>query len=341
MYGFIEIYKIKYGNNNMNEKIYDLAGIGSPLIDFTINVNESILDDLKFKKGQMHLIDENKSKEIFEKIKNYKIDKTPGGSAANTLAGLAILGGKGVLFGKVGNDSNAEYYIEETEKSGVKSKLKQHNSMTGHCITFITPDSERTFATHLGAALNFRKDDVDINEIQSSSILHLEGYLFELPEIREAVIYAIKNAKEHNVKISVDLADPGLILRIPDIIDDIVKNYADIVFVNETEAKAFTKKEREEALDIISSFCECAIVKLGEHGSLIKKDSKICNISVCKTQVVNTNGAGDMYAAGILYGIAKNIPIERAGRIASYVSSLVVSQVSTRLSKKIDVESIK
>jgi sugar/nucleoside kinase (ribokinase family) len=325
----------------MRKILYDVAGIGSPLIDFTIDVNDSVLDDLNLKKGQMHLIDENKSRETFEKIKNYKISKTPGGSAANTLAGLAILGGKGVLFGKVGNDPNAEFYITESEKGGVKSKLTQHNSMTGHCITFITPDSERTFATHLGAALNFRKEDVDTEEIKNSRILHLEGYLFELPELREAVIYAAKTAKDNNVKISVDLADPGLILRIPDIIDDVVKNYADIVFVNEAEAKAFTNKEKEEALDIIYSLCDVAIVKLGEQGSIIKKDLKTCHISVYKTNVVNTNGAGDMYAAGILYGLSKNIPIERAGRIASYASSLVVSQVGARLNKKIDVEKIK
>jgi sugar/nucleoside kinase (ribokinase family) len=325
----------------MNVKKYDLAGIGSPLIDFTVNVDDSVLKSINFKKGQMHLIDENKSKEIFDIIKEYKITRTPGGSAANTLAGLAILGGKGILFGKVGNDLNADFYIKETEKSGVKANLGRDNSMTGHCITFITPDSERTFATHLGAALNFRKADVDINEIQNSRILHLEGYLFELPEIREAVIYAAQKAKEHNVRISVDLADPGLILRIPDTINDIVTNLADIVFVNELEAKAFTKKEKEEALDIIYSFCDVAIVKLGDQGSLIKKDKKTCCVPVCKTEVVNTNGAGDMYAAGILYGIAKNIPIERAGRIASYVSSLVVSQVSTRLTQKINIENIK
>ncbi|MBN2401489.1 MAG: adenosine kinase [Spirochaetes bacterium] len=324
----------------MNKKINDIIGIGSPLIDFTIDVDDSVLSDLNLKKGQMHLIDENKSGEIFNKIKNYQINKTPGGSAANTLAGLAILGGNGVLFGKVGNDENAEFYIDETEKIGVKSRLRRHNSLTGHCITFITPDSERTFATHLGSALNFRKDDVDTDEIQSSRILHIEGYLLELPEIREAVIFAANSAKQNDVRISVDLADPGLILRIPDVIDDIVKNFADIVFVNEMEAMAFTNKEKEEALDIIYSHCDVAIVKLGDQGSLIKKDSKTCRISVCKTDVVNTNGAGDMYAAGILYGLAKNIPIERAGRIASYASSLVVSQVGARLSNKIYIDTI-
>ena len=143
----------------MMKKEYDAAGIGSPLVDFTIEVSDSVLDDLGLKKGQMHLIDEKKSRDIFSKVKDYKMDKTPGGSSANTLAGLAILGGKGVLFGKVGNDANADYYIDETGKSGIKSRLLRHNSMTGHAITLVTPDFGRTFATHLGAAVHFRKEE--------------------------------------------------------------------------------------------------------------------------------------------------------------------------------------
>ncbi|MFH0974465.1 MAG: adenosine kinase [Spirochaetota bacterium] len=325
----------------MSKNNYDVAGIGSPLIDFTVNVDDALLGELGLKKGQMHLIDENKSKDIFLKLKNYKIDRTPGGSSANTLAGLALLGGKGVLFGTVGNDANAEFYIEETEKAGVKTMLSRNSSMTGHAITFITIDSERTFATHLGAALNFRKIDVAEHEIKASGILHIEGYLLELPEVREAVKYAMSIAKKNDVKISIDLADPGLIARIPDVIDDTVKNYADIVFVNEAEAKVYTRKEKEAALDAIYSSCDVAIVKLGEHGSLIKKDSTTYRIPAYKADVVNTNGAGDMYAAGILYGLSKNLPIEKAGKIASYAASLVVSQVSTRLSRKIDIESIK
>jgi sugar/nucleoside kinase (ribokinase family) len=326
---------------NMTKKIYDVIGIGSPLIDFTLNVNEDVLQLLDLKKGQMHLVDEIKSKEIFSKIADYKIEKTPGGSSANTLAGISILGGKGAFFGTVGNDSNADYYINETEKAGVKSMLVKDNSLTGHCITFITPDAERTFATHLGAAIRFRKVDVIKEEIINSNILHIEGFLFELPEVREAVIFAMETAKDNDVRISVDLADPGLICRIPEVISDVVKNYASIVFVNEVEAKAFTGKEEEEALDIIHSLCDIAVVKLGASGSLIKSEGKTCRIPVCKTDVINTNGAGDMYAAGVLYGISKNFSIERAGRIGSYVSSIVVSQVSTRLDKKIDIKNIK
>lgn len=325
----------------MQKKKFDVVGIGSPLIDFTINIGDEVLEELDFKKGHMHLIDEKKSKEIFDKIKNYKIEKTPGGSSANTLAGLAMLGGKGALFGKVGNDANADYYISETERAGIKANLGRHDSMTGHAITLITSDSERTFATHLGAALHFRKQDVSEDEIKSGNILHIEGYLLELPEIREAVIYAMEIAKKNNAKISIDLADPGLISRVFNVIEKIVKDYADIVFVNEFEAKAFTGKEEEEALKIIQSMCEIAVVKLGGSGSLIQKDRVTYRIPAYKTDVVNTNGAGDMYAAGVLYGIAKNLPIDKAGKIGSYASSLVVSQVSTRLAKKINIKKIR
>lgn len=324
----------------MMDIIYHAAGIGSPLLDFTVNVEDSVLAGLGLTKGHMHLVDAEKSREIFMHLKGYKIDTTPGGSAANTLAGIAALGGSAILFGKVGNDSNADFYINETEKAGVKSGLTRHDSMTGHAITLITPDSERTFATHLGAALHFRKDDVSPDEIKRSKVLHVEGYLLELPPVREAALYAMDIAKKNKVKVSVDLADPGLISRIPDVIRDVVKNYTDIVFVNEHEAKALTGMEDEEALHIIYSMCGAAVVKLGERGSLIKIDDRVYRIPVCKTDVVNTNGAGDMYAAGVLYGLAKGLPVDKAGRIGSYTSSKVVSQVGARLKCKINISEI-
>jgi sugar/nucleoside kinase (ribokinase family) len=325
----------------MTEKIYDVAGIGSPLVDYTIEVDDSILQKLQLSKGQMNLIDEDKSRDIFSALKNFRIDRTPGGSSSNTLSGLSVFGGKGVLFGKVGNDADADFYISETEKSGVKSGLSHHNSMTGHAITFITPDSERPFATHLGAALQIRKNDISEVEVSSSRILHLEGYLFEMPEIREAAIHAMDIAKKNNVKISIDLADPGLIGRIPDILRTVVNDYADIVFANEFEANAMTGKDGEEALNVIAASCETAIVKLGAIGSLIKHNNVIYRIPAYKADVINTNGAGDMYASGLLYGISRNIPMDKSGRIASYASSLVVAQTSTRLNKKIDIDEIK
>ncbi|MDY6933732.1 MAG: adenosine kinase [Spirochaetota bacterium] len=331
---------VQESESNSGKADYDVVGIGSPLLDFTIEVDKAVLDEIGLKRGQMHLVDENRSMQILQRLNGYPMKTTPGGSSANTLAGIANFGGRCILFGKVGNDTHGELYIRENEKAGVRTRLNKHEAMTGHAITLITPDSERTFATHLGAAIHFVKEDVFEDDIKGSKILHIEGYLLELPEVREAVVHAMRIAKENNVIISIDLGDASLVDRIKDVFNSIVDEFADIVFVNEDEAKAFTGVEEKEALDMIYSMCDIAVVKLGADGSMIKRDNKIYNISANRVGVVNTNGAGDMYAAGILYGVANDLPIDRAGRIASYASSLVVSQVSARLNNKVNIDQI-
>ncbi len=140
---------------------YDVMGIGSALLDFTVNVPDGFLKDAGFRKGEMHLIDKERSIEIHSLIKDFEKEITPGGSSANTMAGIHNFGGKSIFNGRAGRDSYGALYIRETEKAGVRScVVKDENTTTGHAITFITPDSERTFATHLGAALNFHSDDV-------------------------------------------------------------------------------------------------------------------------------------------------------------------------------------
>jgi sugar/nucleoside kinase (ribokinase family) len=212
--------------------------------------------------------------------------------------------------------------------------------MTGHAITFITPDSERTFATHLGAAIELSADEIDYSVIEKSSILHLEGYLFEPENLREVCYRSMKSAKENGVLISIDLADPGLVGRIKDVFVDVAKNYADIIFVNEEEAAAFTGVRDKEALEVLSGYSSTVVVKLGAGGSLIKYDNKIVSIDVVKTEVVNTNGAGDMYAAGFLYGLTSGKSIEDSGKIASYSASLAVASSGARVEGKVDLKGI-
>ena len=155
-------------------KRYDVAGIGSPLLDFIFEVEEGVLAEMDLKKGQMHLIDEEKSKEILKKLEKYNVKTAPGGSAANTLAGVSILGGRSVFLEKIGKDKHGDIYLQRTQEDGVHAKLTKHEkAITGHAITFITPDSERTFATHLGASLHFRKEDVFEDEIKTSKILNI------------------------------------------------------------------------------------------------------------------------------------------------------------------------
>jgi len=315
-------------------KKYDVVGIGSPLLDFIVEVDENILAEINLKKGQMHLIDERESRNILKRLEKHKVKIAPGGSSANTLAGVSALGGSAVFLGKIGNDKHGDIYEQRTTEDGVNSKLSKHDSAkTGHSITFITPDSERSFATHLGAALHLRKEDVFESDIKDSKILHIEGYQLEDVKTKAACLHAMKIAKNNKVKVSIDLSDPGLIGRNLNELKNIVKEFADIVFVNETEAEAFTGEKEEKALHKIYDMCEIAIVKLGDNGSLIKADNMLYRIPVYKTNVVNKNGAGDMYAAGIIYGLANKINIEKAGNIAAYAAAKVVSSKGARLEK--------
>lgn len=324
----------------LKKTVYDLTGIGSALLDFMVEVDDDFLLSLGLKKGEMHLIDAERSREIFNLIKGRKIHVAPGGSSANTIAGMAMIGGRSAFIGRVADDEYGKIYINETVKAGVKSFIVAAGGMTGHAITFITPDSERTFATHLGAAVELSADEIDYSVIENSTILHLEGYLFEPENLREVCYRSMKKAKESGALVSVDLADPALIGRIKGHFVDVLEKYADIIFVNEEEAAAFTGFRDRSAIEVLSGYSSIAAVKLGARGSLIKSEGVLVNIDAVKTEVVNTNGAGDMYAAGLLYGIVSGKSIELSGKIASYVASLAVASAGARVETKIDLKGI-
>lgn len=315
----------------------DVVGIGSALMDFTVEADERLLERLGLKKGNMHLIDEERSREILGILSSHTMVKTPGGSAANTVAGVAAMGGKAVFMGTIGSDPFGELYREESEKTGLVTRLARHDRLTGFAITFITPDSERTFATHLGAALHFTRDNVIAGDIRGSKILHIEGYLLEPPDLRDACVHAMELARGAGARVSVDLADPSLVSRCLADLRDIVREYADIVCANEDEASSFTGQGGEEALNGLSRFAPLAVVKLGPQGSMLKAGGEVFRIPAYPVSVVNTNGAGDMYAAGLLFGISQGFPIDRAGRLGSYAASRVVAQVGARLGERLDI----
>ena len=324
----------------LKKSVYDVTGIGSALLDFMVEVDDAFISSLGLKKGEMQLVDAERSREIFNLLKSMKIHVAPGGSCANTIAGMAMMGGKGSFIGRVASDDYGKTYVDKTVEAGVTSFISKGTGMTGHAITFITPDSERTFATHLGAAIELSAGEIDYSVIENSSILHLEGYLFEPENLRDVCYRSMKRAKESGTLISVDLADPALVGRIKDVFTDVAEKYADIIFVNEEEAAAFTGTREHEALKVLSGFSEIAIVKLGAKGSMIKSGNEIVKIEVVETNVINTNGAGDMYAAGFLYGLSSGRSIEVSGKIASYAASLVVASAGARVESKINLKGI-
>jgi len=314
----------------------DVIGIGSPLLDIVINIEGKVLSELKIKKGSMNLISSEESRKILKKLENIKCKTELGGSASNTLSGLNSLGCQVSFLGVIGRDDYGKFYQDKMKEEGIISYLISHKKdLTGHSIILITPDGERTMLTHLGAALNFSKEHVRKDEIENSKVLHIEAYQLENPKIRLAILEAIKIAKKSGVLVSLDLSDVGLIQRNKLLFDQVVKDHINIVFANEEEAIEFSGgKNSKDALHKIAENCDIAVVKLGEKGSLLKENKKVFNIKPYLVDVVNTNGAGDIFAAGILHGIVNELELETAGEIASHISALVVASSGARLDKK-------
>ncbi len=315
------------------KRSYTAAAVGSALMDITVQADDSLLMEMGLKPGSMTLIDEQQSREILnflEAGKGLSPVYTPGGSSANCIDGINALGGRCVFMGSVGSCQIGKMFLEATEQSGVKPLIAKFPGLTGHAITFITGDGERTFATHLGASQLFSAGNVDEEAISSASVIHFEGFFLEKDNLYEASVYAMNLAKKYGTAVSLDLSDAALIERIRPRMDEAVNRYADIIFANEEEARAYTGFEPEQAAEALGKICSFAAVKWGERGSFINSGGRVYRIAPVHADVVNTNGAGDMYAASVIYGLVKGLSAEDCGHLASAAASMIVERSGAR-----------
>jgi sugar/nucleoside kinase (ribokinase family) len=312
------------------EKKTSIIGIGNALTDIIIKLdNDNQLSELGLEKGSMLLIDSEKAKSILNYFKDYPKEIISGGSNANTMHGLAHLGANVGYIGKIGEDIYGEHYIADLKRSGINPRMYYSKFTTsGIAITLMSPDSERTFATYLGAALELNAEELNPNYFQGFDILHIEGYLVQNHDL---VRQAIKLAKHEGLKISSDLPGFNVIREDLDFIMEMLESL-DIVFANEEEAKATTGLTSEQSLDFFAKYCEYAFVKLGSKGSIAKHNNETAIIEVGKSNCIDSNGAGDAYAAGALYGISNGYPLAIAGKIGSLVAENVIQVVGTKLS---------
>jgi len=325
-------------------KKYDIVGIGNPLMDFITKVDEETLAEFELKKGIAHVVEQEDIIK-FSKILGHHFYSMPGGSAANSIIGAAKLGLKTALMGSIGDDSLGNTYLSEIKEAGVMSLMKRVKGVTGSCLSLVTPDKERTMATFLGASMYFSKEHLDIEAIHESNILHIEGYQLLTANEKEATINAMMEAKASGTMVSFDFSDPFLVKRHRDEITNIVNNFADIVFANEEEARLFTGKGVSGAIKELSKKAKFVAVKLGKKGSIVAAGTTVEKIPIFKVDAVDTTGAGDLYAAGFLYGIVKRKPLDVCGKIASFTAGKVVAQngayidypIKKELKKYIDI----
>lgn len=309
-----------------------ILGMGNALTDIIYQLeNDKALTDFSLAKGSMTLIDATAA----TNIKSHFIDISPkmvtGGSASNTINGISKLGLTGGFIGKTGDDTIGHFFAKESKENGVTPHLKHSLTPSGHCTVLVSKDGERTMCTYLGAAAELLANELDKSVFTDYDFFHIEGYLVQNYKLIET---ALKMAKDAGLTTSIDMASFNIVEEHNVFLHHIIANYVDIVFANEEEAKAFTGKAPYEALQELGKICRIAIVKIGEEGSYIKANDKTLKIAPVKAISVDTTGAGDMYAAGMIYGLAKDYPLELCGKIASYLSSKIVEVVGAKLSDK-------
>tara|TARA_B100000902_G_scaffold221829_1_gene210806 strand:- start:1626 stop:2642 length:1017 start_codon:yes stop_codon:yes gene_type:complete len=323
--------KEKYINFDLNKDV-DVIGLGNAIVDIIVNVEDKFLEINKLKKGSMNLINSNESEVL---LKNCKvIKKVSGGSSANTVVCLAELGNNVQFIGRVKNDNFGKFFSTDIKKSNTifNTPPIDKGPSSAHSIIFITPDAQRTMCTYLGASIEFEPKDVDYNLIKNCKYLYLEGYLWDSDLAKNAFLEASKLAKESETKIILSLSDSFCVDRHRESFLELIDNYVDIVFCNESEVLSlFKENDFQTCKKSLSALCELVIITLGNKGSLVinKGDSEEIKPFILG-KIIDTTGAGDLYAGGFIHGLINNYSIKKCGEIGSLCAGHIITQLGSR-----------
>ena len=307
-----------------------ILGVGNALTDIlAILPDNELLEKYCLPVGSMQHVDADTGNKIWLDLKDKGIKYVAGGSAANTISACAILGMKAGFIGKVGKDDVGSLFKSDQVQEGIHSMLERGKAPSGRCIVIVNKEtSDRTFATYLGAALELEPEDLNPECFDGYDYLHIEGYLVQNQRL---VRRAVEIGKEKGMLISLDLASYNVVESNLAFLHDIVENYVDIVFANESEAFAFTGLEPREALDHISKMCKIAVVKEGKKGSMIKSGDEYHFVDVAPGIPRDGTGAGDVYAAGFLYALSMDQPLDICGQVGSIIAAKVIEVIGSKI----------
>jgi len=314
-----------------------ILGIGNALVDVSIRLpDEKLLCELNVAKGSMNLIDIEKRKTIFDKIKSFTVTQTTGGSVSNTTLALKQLGGPVGFMGKAGNDAYGDFYLKEMTDLDIELHLFQENTFSGTAITLITPDGERTFCTYLGAAADMQKEDLDSAVFEQYTHLYIEGYLVQNHELIET---ALAMAKALKMTIILDLASYNVVASDREFIQGLTDRYVDILFANEEEAMALTGKPSEIAINEIAEKVPTVVMKGGAKGSWVKQKGCFIHVPVYKViEPVDTTAAGDYFAGGYFYGMLNRLNPEKCAKLGTLLSYYIIQVIGTKLTEETWIE---
>jgi len=323
---------MKESFRHFEHKKVDLIGLGNAIVDIIVNIEDEFLEINNLDKGSMNLINSDESERLLENCKVIK--QKSGGSSANTVVCLAELGNHVQFIGRVKNDQFGNFFSEDIKKSETifNTPPTVEGASTAHSIILITPDAQRTMCTYLGASIEFEPKDIDFSLLKESKYLYLEGYLWDSELAKNAFLKAAQIAKLSKTKIILSLSDSFCVERHRESFLELIDNYVDIVFCNEMEVLSLFKKDKlANCQGNLASLSELVVVTLGSNGSLIINKNYIELIkSNNKGKVIDTTGAGDIYAGGFIHGLINNYSLKKCGEIGSICAGHIITQLGSR-----------
>ncbi len=315
---------------------FDVYGIGNALVDVQAQVPDEVVAGTGFEKGIMTLVDDSQQQNVLDRLAGLQLNRCAGGSAANTIVGVADFGGKAAYCGKVAADEIGNFFLDDMRKLGISIDVPQSaDGQSGTCAIMITPDAQRTMLTNLGVSGTLCDSDVDEEIVKASKYVYIEGYLFTGEDTKSAAYRAIDLAQKHGVKIAFTASDPFLVNMMRQEMWELIEGPVDLFFCNEEEAKSLTEKNDPiEAAHEIHKHAENVALTLGANGSILMHEGEVIAIEGVDVAAIDTTGAGDMYAAGLLYGITNGMNWKQAGHLASHSAGRIVSQLGARMADK-------
>ncbi len=311
---------------------YHVVGIGNAIVDVMVHADDSLVEDLGFPKGGMALIDADAAERIYARLPAGI--ECSGGSAANTIVGVASLGGQAAYIGKVRKDQLGEVFTHDIRSAGVAftTPLAQSGPSTARCFVLVTPDAQRTMLTYLGACVELSPEDVDPELIADAAVTYLEGYLYDPPQAKLAFLKAADIAHQAGRLVSLSLSDSFCVDRHRAAFLDLVRGHVDILFGNEAELTAlYQTPDLDQAIAMAQAHCRVTVVTLGAQGSVVVTKEGVWEIPADRVaKVVDTTGAGDLYASGFLYGLTHEHDLCSAATLGALAAGEVISHMGAR-----------
>jgi sugar/nucleoside kinase (ribokinase family) len=322
-------------NDRANEKTIDVFGIGNALVDVLAMIDDDFIREHDLGKGGMILVDAEKQAGLLRYLSDTALSLRSGGSAANTMIAVAQSGGSGFYSGKVSRDAHGEFYRQDMLDAGIHFDVHPADTSagpTGTSLILTTPDAERTMCTNLGVSTTLSPTDVNVDRLVKCKYAYVEGYLWDAIAPRQACIETMEQSRQHDVQVSFTFSDPFLVDRFADDFRTIVRDYCDVVFCNAEEARQFFATESlDECAAELKSLTKLAFVTNGAAGCLVVTPAGAEHVDGFSVRALDTVGAGDAFAGGVLYGLTNGLSPARAARWGNYFASRIVEVHGARL----------